>query len=910
VNEERKSYAGVFLVAVGLLLAGSFWSIWDDQISRRPWKKFQFEFSHKQIEAAEADVAAEQQRLDESEEYRGVVQRLDEEHQKIDSGETARALGSLASREGVALVRFGDRELDLRVKKSELEEAWYEYEHARLIGAPQQGPRERIEELQKERDALEVVLAEADAELAQIRNEKKEILSVADNLGREKTELEAELELRRQRVEGMVLRAGPLVFPKIPKIQQIVLNEFDRNNFDEPVARVDRCHSCHAGINRDGFEEESQPYATHPDRKLFLSKHPMESFGCTPCHRGEGAAVNEPFVAHGHRTHWLHPMLEGENVQASCIQCHADVRKDGAEKIALGEKLFEQVGCVGCHLVEGYGDLPSVGPYLRRISAKVDADWLVEWVTDPHEYRPRTKMPNFEFSEEQARAVAGYILSASQEESGAWLSGHEAPQGIDPNDAELVARGEELADSLGCRGCHGLAPGESPANLGETKDIAPNLSNVAEKTNARWLYHWLKNPRGYSPEARMPSLRLSDAEARALVSYMLTLGERRQDDASTRQALLEPANVENGERLVRKFGCPGCHDIPGMEAESRIGVELSVFGSKPLDELFFGERTDISYDWYDWTFNKIKTPRTYATERIEQVMPQFNLADEEIEAILVFLTSRTEGKIPVSYRPADLEREELLVDGRRLVERYNCVGCHVIENRGGAILAFYEDNPTLGPPSLNGEGAKVQPNWFYGFLQNPVPLRPWLDVRMPTFGLSNDETRTIVNYFRAQDRVDSPFVFVNQEALSPELVEAGRLLASEDYLNCFSCHQQGDRKPEGPKDGWAPDLAMAKERLNPDWIFDWIKDPQSLQENTRMPSFYDFSDPSPDGPDDILGGSDAMQVEALRDYILTLHGAGQSLPRAPVAAERMAESVSDSGEQAQADPEADERGEG
>ena len=80
----------------------------------------------------------------------------------------------------------------------------------------------------------------------------------------------------------------------------------------------------------------------------------------------------------------------------------------------------------------------------------------------------------------------------------------------------LVAHGKEIADSVGCRGCHGFAPGRSRRRCsGKTKDIAPNLSNVAEKTDARWIYYWVKGPRDYSPVSRMPSLRLSDDEARA-----------------------------------------------------------------------------------------------------------------------------------------------------------------------------------------------------------------------------------------------------------------------------------------------------------------------------------------------------------------------------------------------------------
>ncbi len=54
--------------------------------------------------------------------------------------------------------------------------------------------------------------------------------------------------------------------------------------------------------------------------------------------------------------------------------------------------------------------------------------------------------------------------------------------------------------------------------------------------------------------------------------------------------------------------------------------------------------------------------------------------------------------------------------------------------------------------------------------------------------------------------------------IPPEHLDAAKTLTSKDYFNCFSCHVQGSKNPEGPKDGWAPDLAMARQRLNPNWI--------------------------------------------------------------------------------------------
>ena len=67
---------------------------------------------------------------------------------------------------------------------------------------------------------------------------------------------------------------------------------------------------------------------------------------------------------------------------------------------------------------------------------------------------------------------------------------------------------------------------------------------------------------------------------------------------------------------------------------------------------------------------------------------------------------------------------------------------------------------------------------------------------------------------------------------------------------------QGAKTPEGPKEGWAPDLTMARQRLNPNWILKWLKDPQKVQPGTKMPSFY------PGGPDNVLGGKEDLQIEA------------------------------------------------
>src|SRR5438477_11156966 len=263
--------------------------------------------------------------------------------------------------------------------------------------------------------------------------------------------------------------------------------------------------------------------------------------------------------------------------------------------------------------------------------------------------------------------MAAFLRSDTKQPSEEWRAAHAAPA----VDLGQASRGKELVGSLGCRACHALAPDEVAGQLGANKDIAPNLSAVAEKTDATWIYHWIKNPRGYSAIARMPNLRLSDDEARATTAYLVTLGEQQPAPADLTARLADPANVAAGEKVVRKYGCPGCHDIPGMESESRIGVELSSFGSKTREELFFGDRTDVPETWDDWTLNKLRDQRIYATQRTEQVTPQFDLAEEDIKALRAFLSSRTDSKVPVKYLypPPGAHRA---VAGRRLVAAHSC----------------------------------------------------------------------------------------------------------------------------------------------------------------------------------------------------------------------------------------------
>ena len=66
----------------------------------------------------------------------------------------------------------------------------------------------------------------------------------------------------------------------------------------------------------------------------------------------------------------------------------------------------------------------------------------------------------------------------------------------------------------------------------------------------------------------------------------------------------------------------------------------------------------------------------------------------------------------------------------------------------------------------------------------------------------------------------------------------------------------------------APDLKLAQKRLKPEWIVDWLKDPQAIQPGTMMPGYFpDGESPLPD----LENGNVKLQMEAIRDHLFNLN---------------------------------------
>jgi cytochrome c551/c552 len=687
-----------------------------------------------------------------------------------------------------------------------------------------------------------------------------------------------------------------------------------------------------------------QPFVAHPRLDLFvgaLSPHKKDVMGCTICHAGQGSATSFDWASHTpnnptqaldwyHRygwfdnRHWIDPMRPARFVESGCLKCHPDVVElepsdrfpdPPAPKLLRGFHLVEQLGCFGCHEINGYDDpsrrvgpdlrsepnvfavaetllaggkltdaqrtwaetlvlhpqdhaarnqlrdalraessapgaeraaalaellrdvdrpgtMRRVGPSLRRLSAKVDVDFVQDWIHKPSDFRPTTRMPQpfgqWEHLEGKSlavakayepleiRALAQYLLKISQPFAYA-----APPPGI--TETPSVERGKKLLQTRGCLACHRHA-----ALPGIESDHGPDLSRVGAKLatakGRKWLSSWLTDPHRYDVRTKMPKvplepIALTDAEGKStgkvtdpvadLVAFLSASDDWQPtpwaplsatDQQTLRDLALEhlaetfpkaeaegyletgipqaeAEGLPGGERIlvgamrdsqdrtarlldyvawrsIYRYGCFGCHDIPGFEAAKPIGPALTDWGRKEGTQLAFesidqflaghlpgtealpakvapaGRPADVGQvrgfslrenarvrganghvqrkptprvlhrvsdtDFYvqalrtrrreGFIWQKLRAPRSYDygtaadrgyNERLR--MPRFQLDNAQREAIITFVLGLVIEPVPPRYQYRPDPRQAAIVAGRKVLEKYQCATCHFLK---------------------------------------------------------------------------------------------------------------------------------------------------------------------------------------------------------------------------------------
>lgn len=338
---------------------------------------------------------------------------------------------------------------------------------------------------------------------------------------------------------------------------------------------IDRCVSCHVGIEDPRMTGRPNPLRFHPGD--YLKHHPVERFGCTACHRGQGRAlVFAEAKAEGY--HWDYPLLPKRFSAAACSACHdpAALTGRGAEERAAAVKIFIRQGCHGCHKLEGRGG--GVGPALdneglRRISQlpmahlrgpKNQWNWLAEHFDDPQRVFPGSQMPRPPVGPREQEELTLYMLS---------LEERVLPNNYIPKDryallyrrtqpAKAKADGPALYVEF-CGACHGpQGQGRHLAEWGATFPAVSGTEFLAIASDGYLQETVARGRRGRPMPAWREEGGLTEQEITVLSAYLRSAAAKPLSYATVMAA---PANPAGGAEIFRQR-CSTCHTPQGAPA--------------------------------------------------------------------------------------------------------------------------------------------------------------------------------------------------------------------------------------------------------------------------------------------------------------------------------------------------------
>jgi cytochrome c2 len=323
-----------------------------------------------------------------------------------------------------------------------------------------------------------------------------------------------------------------------------------------PADRVDRCTTCHLGITWKGLSDVEEPFKTHPPGPL--AHHPIERFGCTYCHGGQGYATRLP-DAHGWVPHWGEPLLDTTIsqdyriaepwafLQLRCNICHRYDREiAGADYINRGKRLIQKKGCRACHVINGRGG--SIGPDLTRIGEKSPEQydysrlttlptlfsWQIAHLQNPKSYSPDTVMPDFGFKTIEAQSIALVLLSWRDAEvpaellPGAILRDVPTPEEAERERIMREGEGKFFVERT-CFICHDVS---SFGVVSATK-IGPDLALAvvdAPRRFGRTLDDFLMNPTGTMQVVLSKQIQLTKEERREAIELLKKAYRKYQEE--------------------------------------------------------------------------------------------------------------------------------------------------------------------------------------------------------------------------------------------------------------------------------------------------------------------------------------------------------------------------------------------
>lgn len=556
------------------------------------------------------------------------------------------------------------------------------------------------------------------------------------------------------------------------------VDAFERGIFQVDLPhfkRVDRCISCHHGLEDPRMTDVSQPHLSHPGE--FLSDHPVQQYGCTICHGGQGRALSRK-EAFGRlpETHWPYPLLEQPYIQASCGKCHLAIfdspeevlspAMEGMDVFLRGKKIFAGEGCLGCHQARGVGGI--VGPDLTEQGEKTKheysfqniqgeqsvSNWLKEHFKDPEMVSPGSQMLRINLEEQELEALAIFVMGLAKPDipfdyfSMATLN-------------EFKGVRETMTGSVSypylCSGCHGKQ-GEGKSYEDYQTGI-PSIGNndflrVASREYIRFTLEKGRSLRQMgSWSGRISGL--TPVELDSLTKYL-------KQKAEGRERL--PLKMGDGDQIrgatFYNTYCKACH---GTDARGGVAVALNQDG--------FLKRADNAF-----IFN------TVLQGRGNTAMPGWShLESGELADLVVFLRSFS----PTIPPSKNLNLELVDLEEGALKYHFLCSRCHGEFGEG-----------ETGPAIINRDFLEVASNSFlYETIargREHTAMFGWSADVYNQEKLETQDISNIIGYMRESSREFLTYVYSGS---NPGESSAGADLFKK---RCVECHGNSGEGVKGP----------------------------------------------------------------------------------------------------------------
>ena len=186
-----------------------------------------------------------------------------------------------------------------------------------------------------------------------------------------------------------------------------------------------------------------------------------------------------------------------------------------------GKHLYDKSNCMGCHTLLGEGAY--YAPELTKVYDRRGEAFIKAMLKDPEKMYPgQRRMYNFKFSDEQINDLTAFLKWVGQIDTNGFpakpdLMKLALPNSQNSDSAITVVEYKNRPNVFNqmCIACHTLG--------GQGGDVGPVLDNIGNVRDLDYFKKWLKDPVSVKPDAKMPTLPLSDEEISELAAFLSTL---------------------------------------------------------------------------------------------------------------------------------------------------------------------------------------------------------------------------------------------------------------------------------------------------------------------------------------------------------------------------------------------------